>query len=57
MLWRLVLRLCREDGQDLTEYGLLIGLVVLLGVVSITLMGTSIEEILSRISSAVDHIM
>jgi len=52
-----VQRVCREDGQDLTEYGLLIGLVVLLGVASITLMGTSIEDILSRIASAIEAVM
>ena len=41
----------REEGQDLTEYALLIGLIVILAVGAITLMGTSIRDILSNIAS------
>jgi Flp pilus assembly pilin Flp len=41
-----------EEGQDLTEYALLIGLIVILAVAAITLMGTSIRSILSAIAEA-----
>jgi Flp pilus assembly pilin Flp len=44
----------REEGQDLTEYALLIGLIVILAVGAITLMGTSISEILSSIAGTLD---
>lgn len=44
----------RQEGQDLTEYALIIGLIVLLAVAAITLMGTSISSILSTIASALD---
>jgi Flp pilus assembly pilin Flp len=50
MLW-----LRREEGQDLTEYALLIGLIVILAIAAITLMGTSISQILSTIASALDY--
>ncbi len=47
MMW-----LRREEGQDLTEYALLIGLIVILAIAAITLMGQSISQILSTIASA-----
>jgi Flp pilus assembly pilin Flp len=50
MLW-----LRREEGQDLTEYALLIGLIVILAIAAITLMGTAISEVLSTIASALDQ--
>lgn len=52
MLWPTIWSwLRREEGQDLTEYALIIGLIVLLAVGAITLMGTSIQGILSSIAS------
>jgi Flp pilus assembly pilin Flp len=47
MLW-----LRREEGQDLTEYALLIGLIVIICILAITLLGTSISQVLSGIASA-----
>ncbi len=47
----------REEGQDLTEYALLIGLIVILAVGAVTLMGTSISEILSSIASTLDSVL
>jgi Flp pilus assembly pilin Flp len=44
----------RKEGQDLTEYALIIGLIVILAVGAITLMGTSIQGILSTIASALN---
>lgn len=53
MLWLAIWSwLRREEGQDLTEYALIIGLIVLLAVAAITLMGQSISSILSQIASA-----
>ena len=47
----------REEGQDLTEYALLIGLIVILAVGAVTVMGTSISEILSSIASTLDGVL
>ncbi len=41
-----------EEAQDLTEYALLIGLIVILSIAAITLTGTSIRAILSKIAEA-----
>jgi Flp pilus assembly pilin Flp len=41
----------REEGQDLTEYALLIALIILVVVASIALMGTSISGVFSTIAS------
>ena len=57
MLLRLKSLLRREEGQDLTEYALLIGLIVILAVGAITVMGTSISEILSSIASTLDSVL
>jgi len=55
MLWLKWLR--REEGQDLTEYALLIGLIVILAVGAITIMGSSISDILSSIASTLDSVL
>jgi len=57
MLFRLTSWLRREEGQDLTEYALLIGLIVILAVAAVGLMGTSISEILSSIASTLDGVL
>ena len=57
MLLRLKSLLRQEEGQDLTEYALLIGLIVILAVGAITVMGTSISEILSSIASTLDSVL
>ena len=44
----------RQKGQDLTEYALIIGLIVLLAVGAIQLMGSSIQGILQAIADALD---
>lgn len=55
MLWFQIRNwLRRQEGQDLTEYALIIGLIVILAVAAITLMGTSISAILSSIASSLD---
>lgn len=42
----------REKGQDLTEYALIIGLIVLLAIGALQLMGTSIQGIMDKIAAA-----
>lgn len=41
-----------ENGQDLAEYSLLIGLIALLVVVSVTIIGGSISTIFNAIATA-----
>ncbi len=41
----------RQEGQDLVEYALLVGLIALLCIVAITAGGTAIQQVWSRISS------
>lgn len=57
MLFRLTSWLRQEEGQDLTEYALLIGLIVILAVAAVSVMGTSISEILSSIASTLDGVL
>jgi pilus assembly protein Flp/PilA len=58
MLWvKLTSWLRREEGQDLTEYALLIGLIVILAIGAITLMGESISNVLSNIASTLDSVL
>ncbi len=44
----------REEGQDLTEYALLIALIVIIAIVAIALLGTNISTVLSQIASTLD---
>jgi len=46
-----------EDGQDLTEYALIIGLVVILAVGAVSLMGETIVDVLSGISSTLNAVL
>jgi Flp pilus assembly pilin Flp len=41
----------REEGQDLPEYALLLGLIVLIAMVAIAFLGTSISNVLSSVTS------
>lgn len=45
----------REEGQDLTEYALIIGLIVLLAIGALQIMGTSIQSIMDRIATALSN--
>jgi len=47
----------REEGQDLVEYALLLGLIALIAIASIVVMGTQISTTLSQLASAVDTAM
>jgi len=58
MLWLQIRNwLRRQEGQDLTEYALIIGLIVVVAVVSIMLMGNSISSLLSGIASTLDGVL
>jgi pilus assembly protein Flp/PilA len=46
----------REDGQDLVEYALLVGLIVLLAIAAITLAGTSVQTIFNKIASSLNGV-
>lgn len=43
--------LAPEDGQDLIEYALLVGLVALIAIIAIAIAGQSISQVWSRIAS------
>lgn len=53
----LYLRFCnwmhREEGQDLAEYALLIGLIALVVLVAVTLLGTGLQGVFNRIAGEV----
>jgi Flp pilus assembly pilin Flp len=55
MLWLRLLR--REEGQDLTEYALLIALIVIIAIVAIALLGQEISQVLSAIASTLQSAM
>jgi Flp pilus assembly pilin Flp len=46
----------RQEGQDLIEYALLIGLIALLLIVAITAGGSAISSVWSRIASALESV-
>ena len=45
--------LTREEGQDLAEYALLIGLIALVVLIAVTLLGENLSTLFSRIASEV----
>jgi Flp pilus assembly pilin Flp len=49
MLWLKLLR--REEGQDLTEYALLIALIVIIAIIAIAILGQEISNVLSAVAS------
>ena len=44
-----------EDGQDLAEYSMMIGLIALLLIVSLTIIGGSINEVFTAIAAAIQN--
>ena len=46
----------RQEGQDLAEYAILIALIALAVVAAVTLVGTNISGVFSRIGSAVGRL-
>jgi len=47
----------RDEGQDLTEYALIIALIVIAAVVAIRLLGTSISGVLTTISTTLAGVL
>ncbi|MBM3268598.1 MAG: Flp family type IVb pilin [Candidatus Sericytochromatia bacterium] len=45
--------LVQEDGQALTEYGLILGLLAVACVAAVTAMGTNINALLQSIATAI----
>ena len=45
--------LTREEGQDLAEYALLIGLIALVVLIAVTLLGQNLSTLFSEIASEV----
>ena len=53
MLWQKIRAwLRREEGQDLSEYALLLFLIVIAAVAAVTLLGGTISNVLDQVSSA-----
>lgn len=44
----------REEGQDLAEYALLIGLIALVVILAVTFLGTELSQLFSNIASEVE---
>jgi pilus assembly protein Flp/PilA len=49
-------RLESEDGQDLIEYALLVGLIVIIVIGAVTLAGTSVSTIFSNIATTLSGV-
>jgi pilus assembly protein Flp/PilA len=45
--------LAEQDGQDLAEYALLIGLIALVVLIAVTLLGTSLSTLFANIAGKV----
>lgn len=55
MLWHMIWSwLRREEGQDLTEYALLLALIVIVAIAAVTLLGQSISTVLSNVASRLE---
>lgn len=45
--------ICKEEGQDLAEYALLLGLIALLVILAVSLIGQNMSRLFSELGSAV----
>ena len=45
-----------EEGQDLVEYALLVGLIVIIAIAAVTLAGGSVSTIFSKIASELSSV-
>ena len=52
MMWNLLSKLSREDGQSLVEYALIIALVAIVLVAGLTALGTGITGTLTSITGS-----
>jgi pilus assembly protein Flp/PilA len=47
----------KEEGQDLTEYALIIALIVIAAVAAVTLLGTNISTVLNKVATTLTGVM
>jgi pilus assembly protein Flp/PilA len=47
----------REEGQDLTEYALIIALIVIACVAAVTLLGTNISSVMDNVASTLSGVL
>ena len=47
----------QEGGQDLTEYALIIALIVIAAVAAVTLLGTNISGALNSVANTIDRVL
>jgi pilus assembly protein Flp/PilA len=45
-----------EEGQALVEYALIVGLISVVSLVALTLIGTSVNDILNAVGTALDAV-
>jgi pilus assembly protein Flp/PilA len=45
-----------EEGQALVEYALIVGLISVVSLVALTLIGTSVNDILNAVGNALDAV-
>jgi Flp pilus assembly pilin Flp len=57
MLFQIRNWLRRQDGQDLTEYALIIGLIVIVAIIAVTALGGSISGILSSVAETLTGVL
>ena len=48
-----VVRLAGEEGQDLSEYGLVLALIAVVAYAALCRLGNNVSEILSRVASSI----
>jgi pilus assembly protein Flp/PilA len=53
LMIRVIARFQSEDGQALSEYGLILGLIAVVALAALTLLGTSIVAKLGLINAAI----
>ncbi len=46
-----------EEGQDLTEYALIIALIVIAAVAAVTLLGTNISGVLNSVANTMSGVL
>ncbi|MBC7263106.1 MAG: Flp family type IVb pilin [Chloroflexi bacterium] len=52
-MWYALLNwLRREEGQDLTEYALIIGLIVVVAIAAVALLGGNVQSLLNAVAGA-----
>ena len=45
--------LAEEDGQGLTEYALILALIAIIAIAALTILGTSVSNVLSTVANSI----